>query len=270
MHRAQSAPLTSEDTRADNSHCSTDSASPYCGSIRYVAATAQDYYCDSVSESTWLLASTTYSGETGRTLSSVKLVATSSSTSSSTTSSASTTQTDASSSNTSSPAAATSSAAKSSILIGSIVGGVLGGLVVLALFGLGALFILKKYGKRSQSAPPSELAFNPAESGDNSSGGGPVQPVEMAATWKADIPAEPYTVQPPKPFSPQTLYQPVIAEMPAGEEYSYEKEAHQSGVLAVPSPDLSVVSPASTNNRHSMGLPESLRYPDPHNGPRSA
>lgn len=201
-------------------------------------------------------------------------MATSSSSSSaleSTTSSTSTTSTGASSSATSSLAATTSSITKSSILIGPVVGGVLGGLVVLALFGLGALFILKKYGKKPQSTPTSELAFNSTK-GDGGGGGGgePMQPVEMPATWKADIPAEPYRAQPPRPFSSQTLYQPVIAEMPAGEEYRYEKGAHQSGVLEVPSPDVSVVSPASTNNRHSMGLPESLRYTDPHNGPRSA
>ncbi|KAK6078003.1 hypothetical protein SCUP234_06377 [Seiridium cupressi] len=140
----------------------TDSDLPYCGTILF-SNSITDYFCQSLSYSTAMDALTTYIGETdGRSYSEVVITLTSdgittktSSNSGSTTKSGSITSSAAGSSSSSGSNSGGSGGGGSSTNIGAIVGGVVGGVAVLALVAFGIWFMVRRSKKNKTAATAS-------------------------------------------------------------------------------------------------------------------
>jgi hypothetical protein len=149
---------------------STASSAAFCNSIRFPVESAQDYFCDSTSISSWQLAWTTYAGEASplrsfstriydpsastTTTSSLSSKPTTSTTSSSPTtsssSSASPAATDAATSTTTTTA--TSQSGGGGVPIGAVVGGSVGGVAAIAAIGALIFFLCRRKPKK-EAAP---------------------------------------------------------------------------------------------------------------------
>ncbi|KAK1832154.1 hypothetical protein QBC39DRAFT_75804 [Podospora conica] len=127
----------------------TLSAAPFCNTIQFPGRVT-DYFCNSFRVSTAQLAVTTYPGQVGRTFERTIL----SDTSTPTRRSSTTTPSHTSGTKTSHTPAASSS---SSTPIGAIVGGVVGGVAVLALIAFGIFFIIRR-NKKPDPPTPSPIA----------------------------------------------------------------------------------------------------------------
>ncbi|KAK1761429.1 hypothetical protein QBC47DRAFT_28699 [Echria macrotheca] len=166
-----------------DSNCMTDTftekctarAAPYCNTIAFPGGVT-DYFCNSLSMSTAQHAETTFSGQTGRTLTQTVIADTRSLMStppSTTAATSSTTQTSAPT--TSAPAAA---AAASATPVGAIVGGVVGGVAVVGLLGLGFWFIKRQDRKSKPDGGPTPESQQLYPNGP----GGSLPPAFMAAS----------------------------------------------------------------------------------------
>ncbi|KAI9794131.1 MAG: hypothetical protein M1833_000443 [Piccolia ochrophora] len=124
----------------------TNAASPYCNGVSWASPNVVDYYCDTVSVTGFQRAFTTYHGEDDdRSLSFLSFTLSSTPTRSATSKIA-----PIESTRTTTSVPTTSSAAPSgkSTPVGAIVGGVVGGLAVLALIAAGVVFLLFRNKKR--------------------------------------------------------------------------------------------------------------------------
>ncbi|GKT78877.1 DUF1620 domain-containing protein [Colletotrichum tofieldiae] len=131
---------------------STNTARPYCNTISF-ASNIFDYWCNTAENSTPQVASTTYAGQSARAWSPLAL--TGDSTTSSTTRPVSSTTTISTDEETSTlPAPVPPINDKSSTPIGAIVGGVVGGVAVIALIGLGIWFLIRKKKQNPHQQPP--------------------------------------------------------------------------------------------------------------------
>lgn len=119
---------------------------PFCNTILF-AGGVTDYFCNSLRVSTAQLAVTTYPGQVGRTFEQTVL----SDTSTPTRRSSTTTPSHTGSAMTSHTPAPSSS---SSTPVGAIVGGVIGGVAVLAIIAFGVFFILRRSKKPDPASPP--------------------------------------------------------------------------------------------------------------------
>ncbi|GKT57146.1 DUF1620 domain-containing protein [Colletotrichum tofieldiae] len=130
----------------------TNTARPYCNTISF-ASNIFDYWCNTAENSTPQVASTTYAGQSARAWSPLAL--TGDSTTSSTTRPVSSTTTISTDEETSTlPAPVPPINDKSSTPIGAIVGGVVGGVAVIALIGLGIWFLIRKKKQNPHQQPP--------------------------------------------------------------------------------------------------------------------
>lgn len=118
---------------------------PFCNTIRF-AGGVTDYFCNSLRVSTAQLAVTTYPGQVGRTFEQTVLSDTSTPTRRSSTTTPSHTG--------SAAASHTPAPSGSSTPVGAIVGGVVGGVAVLALIAFGVFFIIRRNKKPDPPSPP--------------------------------------------------------------------------------------------------------------------
>lgn len=141
-------------TNSSNYVISTNSAYPYCGTVRFFG-TVSDYFCHTASNSIPMDALTTYNGEgNAHQYSQVVLTITDDGTSGSSKTAAKTngpaTNTVAagtgggSSGSSSTSTATASTTSSSSSNIGAIVGGAVGGTAVVAIIGFGAFFLMRR------------------------------------------------------------------------------------------------------------------------------
>ncbi|KAF6840446.1 duf1620 domain-containing protein [Colletotrichum plurivorum] len=186
----------------------TNSAAPFCNTVSF-SGSIFDYWCNTVEISTALPAVTSYDGETGRTWVPLPLDETSSSVLKPPTASGRFTGTATGSPSDPSPSSGTVTDAdgdvdsnKTSTPVGAIVGGVIGGLAVIALVGLGIFLILRKKKELAQGQQPpgnqqpmTQGGYQPAPQGS---------PTQYAATTHT-----------------QSLYDPKIGGAQGGYPQSY-------------------------------------------------
>ncbi|OHW89798.1 DUF1620 domain-containing protein [Colletotrichum incanum] len=129
----------------------TNTARPYCNTISF-SDNIFDYWCNTAENSTPQVASTTYEGQSARDWSPLAL--TGDSTSSSTTRPIASTSTITTDEETSTLPAPVPPVPEKSTPIGAIVGGVVGGVAVIALIGFGIWFLIRKKKQNPQGQQP--------------------------------------------------------------------------------------------------------------------
>ncbi|KAI5926101.1 hypothetical protein F4810DRAFT_625385 [Camillea tinctor] len=196
---------------------------PYCGTVTFFDG-IMDYYCDTLSYSTPQQLYTTYDGETdGRSFTPVVVTLsdfTSGTNSDILATGGGSSTTGGHSSSSTSGSSNSNSGSSSSTPVGPIVGGVVGGVAVLALIGLGIFFIIRHNKKKKNNNTPGaqqpEVQQNPGSNG-------PTPGVAAAAYAQPPYNNQqqpgyggPQPQSPPQGYPPQSGYFPGADQKPAG------------------------------------------------------